>query len=118
MLDLEFVEPEGFLYCRFLDRMDSIRSTEATTMFNDKLAALGHSVVSDDPTATAQTSSSPVSQIVFDLGQVDYVSSAFLRLCMLASRQVKKSSFRIVNTKPQVMKVFKVACLDESFMVS
>lgn len=118
MLDLEFDEPAGLLYCRFYERMDSIRSTEVSIMLNDKLAALGHSATIADPTAMAQASPSPVSQIVFDLGKVDYVSSAFLRLCMQTSKQVKQGSFRIVNTKPQVMKVFKVACLDESFMVS
>jgi anti-anti-sigma factor len=117
MLDLEFDEAAGLLYCRFQDRMDSIQAMQATAVFSDKLAALGHSAASDQSTPLTQAPS-PVSRIIFDLGQVDYVSSGFLRLCLQAAKQVQQGSFRIVNTKPEVMKVFKVAGLDEMLKVS
>jgi len=118
MVEVEFDESTGLLYCRFHDRMDSIQSTQASAAFNDKLASLGHSLEGAQPTAVTTASPSPVSQIIFDLEQVDYVSSAFMRLCLLAAKQVRQGKFRIVNTKPQVMKVFKVASLEKLFVVS
>jgi len=118
MVELDFDESAGLLYCRFYDRMDSIKATQASVIFTDKLAALRHSSASDQPTAMTTAASSPVSQIIFDLDQVDYVSSGFMRLCMQAAKQVQQGRFRIVNTKPQVMKVFKVASLGELFEVS
>ncbi len=118
MLDFEFDEPAGLLYCRFHDRMDSVQAMEASAILNGKLAALGHSGASDHPAAMTQASSSPVTQIVFDLGQVEYISSGFIRLCAQAAKQVQQGGFRVVNTKPLVMKVFKVAGLDELLKVS
>ncbi len=118
MLDFEFDEAAGLLYCRFHDRMDSIQAMQASAILNDKLAGLGHTLVSDQSSEMTQASPSPVNQIVFDLGQVDYVSSGFLRLCLQAAKQMQQGSFRVVNTNPQVMKVFKVACLDELLKVS
>lgn len=50
--------------------------------------------------------------IVYDLGRVEFVSSAFLRLCVLAQRRAGGAGFRIVNVDPVVKRVFKVAGLD------
>jgi anti-anti-sigma factor len=59
--------------------------------------------------ASLAGSSEPV---VFDLSHVEYVSSAFLRLCIFACRQCATQGFRIVNVNPIVKRVFKVAGLD------
>jgi anti-anti-sigma factor len=118
MVEVEFNQTTGLLYCRFHHRMDSIQATQASAFFNDKLAAIGHSAASDQSTGRTEASPSRISEIIFDLDQVDYVSSGFLRLCLQAAKQVQQGRFRVVNTKPQVMKVFKVAYLDELFKVS
>jgi anti-anti-sigma factor len=49
--------------------------------------------------------------IVFDLKNVDYIASSFLRLCGRASNTVKPGSFSIINVTPPVKKVFKIAGL-------
>ena len=49
--------------------------------------------------------------VVFDLKNVDYIASSFLRLCGRASNTVKPGSFSIVNVTPPVKKVFKIAGL-------
>lgn len=118
MLDFEFDEPAGILYCRFRDRMDAVNATQAGTILKDKLAALGLPAAGDDPAGTASAAPSQVSQIVFDLAQVDYVSSGFLRVCLQTAKQMHEASLRVVNTNPQIMKVFKVAGLDELLKVS
>lgn len=118
MLNFEFDEPAGLLCCRFQDRMDSVQALEAGAVLGDKLTSLGHSAVSDDSTAMTQGSLSPVNQIVFDLAQVDYVSSGFMRLCVKTAKEVGQGNFSVINTKPLVMKVFKVAGLGELLQVS
>jgi anti-anti-sigma factor len=50
--------------------------------------------------------------VVFDLANVEYVSSAFLRLCIFACRQCATQGFHIVNVNPNVKRVFKIAGLD------
>ena len=49
--------------------------------------------------------------VVFDLKNVDYIASSFLRLCGRASNVVKPGNFSIINVTPPVKKVFKIAGL-------
>jgi anti-sigma B factor antagonist len=55
--------------------------------------------------------------VAFDLAQVNYVCSAFLRICISAAK-LKGAGFSVVNVTPQVMAVFKMAGLDKAFKVS
>jgi hypothetical protein len=57
-------------------------------------------------------------RIVFDLGTVDYVTSEFLRFSLSAAKGVQKGNFSIVNTGPQVLKVFIIAGLTSILKVS
>jgi anti-anti-sigma factor len=51
-------------------------------------------------------------QITFDLGEVDYVASSFLRLCGKAAQRVGADQFSVVNIRPNIRKVFKIAGLE------
>ena len=55
--------------------------------------------------------------IVFDLDKIDFVSSSFLRICIFAAKKAGAGNFQIINTLPQINKVFKIAGLDQ-FMAS
>ncbi|MCF7790639.1 MAG: STAS domain-containing protein [Victivallales bacterium] len=50
-------------------------------------------------------------QVVFDLKEVDYIASSFLRLCGRASNTVGVENFSVINVSPSVKKVFKIAGL-------
>jgi anti-anti-sigma factor len=50
--------------------------------------------------------------VVFDLDGVEFVSSAFLRLCIYAHRNAGDHGFEIINAAPPIKKVFKIAGLD------
>ncbi|WP_139559200.1 STAS domain-containing protein [Methylotetracoccus oryzae] len=50
--------------------------------------------------------------ITFDLAEVSFVASSFLRLCILATRAVGNGNVCLVNTAPTIKKVFKIAGLD------
>jgi len=77
----------------FEGQMDTVRCEELET---------------DVRCAVAQSSMT----VVFDLAQVDFVSSSFLRLCLTVRQQAGGRGFRIVNVCPPVKRVFKIAGLD------
>lgn len=50
--------------------------------------------------------------VVFDLDNVEYIASAFIRICISSAKAVGEGRFEIINTKPFIMKIFKIAGLD------
>jgi anti-anti-sigma factor len=54
----------------------------------------------------------PVTSVVFDLKDVEFISSAFLRLCIYAHKQAGEEGFQIINVDPSIKRVFKIAGLD------
>jgi len=53
------------------------------------------------------------SQVVFDLADVDYISSAFLRICLRAAKLSGEDKFKVVGVQPGIKKVFKIAAFDK-----
>ena len=51
--------------------------------------------------------------VVFDIGKVDFVSSAFLRICIMTAKKAVDGNFHVVNAAPQIKKVFKIAGMDK-----
>lgn len=45
----------------------------------------------------------------FDLAEVDFIASSFLRLCLQASHKLGVEKVSIVNVSPPIKKVFKIA---------
>jgi len=56
--------------------------------------------------------------VVFDLSGVEYISSCFLRICIMMAKDIGASNFRIINTTPNVKKVFKIAGFDQMIEIS
>lgn len=50
--------------------------------------------------------------VIFDLENVDYVASSFLRICIKTSKKLDYESFSIINVEPHVKKVFKISGCD------
>lgn len=48
-------------------------------------------------------------QIVFDLSDVSYISSAFLRLCLIYCKAAGNRNFKIEHVSPDVFQVFRIA---------
>ncbi|MFA5879156.1 MAG: STAS domain-containing protein [Candidatus Margulisiibacteriota bacterium] len=55
--------------------------------------------------------------VVFDLKDVEYISSSFLRLCVGASKEKGEMNFSIINVTPNVFKVFKMVGFDKLFEI-
>ena len=91
---VEFVESPETLTCRFASRMDTSTCQAIEASVREKATGTPHTVV-------------------FDLAGVDYVSSAFLRLCQIVYKQAGGGKFRICHASPLVTRVFKIAGFDK-----
>jgi len=56
-------------------------------------------------------------RVVFDLAGVDFVFSAFFRVCMSTARRLAPGHFSIVNASQEVKRAFHVVELDYFFQV-
>ena len=56
-----------------------------------------------------------VEELVFDLGAVDYISSAGLRVLLSAQKKMAGKSMVIANSKPAVKEVFDITGFSDIF---
>lgn len=101
MLELTYCAEQARLTCTFAGRMDGSNSPEADARVKAKLAKIGDGA-----------------SVVFDLGGVDYVSSAFLRVIIGAAKTVGEARFSVVNCQPFIKRLFVDAGLDRLFTIS
>jgi len=57
-------------------------------------------------------------KIIFDLKDVDYISSSFIRVCVNVAKQAGAGQFSVVHCQPFIMKTFRLSGLDEILNVS
>jgi acetyl-CoA synthetase len=86
--------------------MDSETSAAMVHVFEAEVATL-HAV------GKGMTAGRSSLTIVFDLASVDYVASAFMRLCLIAVRKAGKGGFSIINATPFVQEMLHMAGLDK-----
>jgi len=56
-----------------------------------------------------------VDELVFDLAQVDYISSAGLRVLLSAQKRMAGKSMKIANSRPAVKEVFDITGFSDIF---
>lgn len=105
MIRCEFDSENKTLNCIFDGRMDGPTSMEADKHLQLKLEEVS--------AATAQ----PSLKVVFDMNSVEYIASAFIRLCLQTAKTVDSGNFSITNTNPFIKKTFKMAGLDQALNV-
>ncbi len=49
-----------------------------------------------------------ISSLIFDFEKLEYISSAGLRQIIITYRKMGADNFKIINTNPEVMEVFKM----------
>ena len=107
MIQYNFDSQRELLTCKFSGRMDSDTSTAAARTFEEQLAtirAAGKGMSGGNPSLT----------IVFDLATVEYVASAFIRICLIAVRRSRKGGFSITNPTPFVQEMLRMAGLEQA----
>ncbi len=60
----------------------------------------------------------PEEHLIFDIAEVNYISSSFIRICVIYSKMAGPDKFSIANCQPLVKKIFKISGLDEFLKIS
>lgn len=58
-----------------------------------------------------------VKEVIFDMKDVEYISSSFLRICLKTLSHTGSEKFGIVNVSPTVLKVFQIANLNSMIRI-
>jgi len=98
MFNISFNETENSLICTFKGRMDSVSAKEIEENFTKQF----HEIYNKHNDI----------KVTFDLDKVDYIASAFMRICLATAKALQEGNFTITNTTPMIKKTFKVAGLD------
>lgn len=81
---------------------------ERVIAFSGQLHAAACGAMNDDLMAACEETDGP---LTFDLAEVTFVASSFLRTVLTVNRQKAQEGFQIINVPPEVKKVFKMAGL-------
>jgi len=104
MIQIDYDDEKRTLHCQFTVRMDSVASAEVAEHLEERLKEAFQS---------AQSGEEPDLKVIFDLEKVDYVASAFLRLCINVAKRLDNECFVVVKCNPAVKKTFTIAGLDK-----
>ena len=91
---VEFNREDKYLVCSFPERLDTSYCLENSEGLLQKIEESGMPVI-------------------FDLQKTNYISSAFLRICLQVCKEKGKEYFSLTNIAPSVKKVFKIAGFDK-----
>ncbi len=103
-MNFEHDATEHKLVCRFPARLD----TPACLVIQEHIAEKINLLKTPGDASLVQGET-----VVFDLQDVTYISSSFIRICMFTAQQFSKGDFSIIHCDPFVKKTFKIAGLDE-----
>ena len=104
MLTFDYNNEEKILRCIFKGRMDAVISAQISSELESKFMSL--TGTDDRKTILEET-------LIFDLKEVNFISSSFIRICVAAGKRVKQGCFSIENCDPFIKKTFKIAGLDD-----
>ena len=79
------------------------------------LAPIGRVDTITSPELEAVVVLDGIDELVFDLAQVDYISSAGLRVLLSSQKKMAGKSMKIVNAKPAVKEVFDITGFSDIF---
>ncbi|MDR0611540.1 MAG: STAS domain-containing protein [Planctomycetaceae bacterium] len=96
---MNFTECDNTLRCIFSGKLDTLTCSGLEETLNKRIAGF--------------LEKQDVACLVFDLSEVDYVSSAFLRICLCHFKSAGKKNFRIENPTPDVRQVFTISGFTE-----
>ena len=100
-MELNFIQQQNKLNCRFSGRLTTEISSAFAEILTKRIEELKRENVSTEPF-----------KIVFDMEDVIYLSSSFLRVCMIAAKKVEKNQFSIINTNQFVKDLLLTAGME------
>jgi anti-sigma B factor antagonist len=96
---MNFIEYDNTLRCIFSGKLDTLTCLGIEDTLNKRVAVF--------------LEKQDVASLIFDLSKVDYVSSAFLRICLCHFKSAGKKNFQIENPTPEVRQVFTISGFTE-----
>ena len=91
-----FVEENGQLRCAFQGALDTVACDKMAESLYARIDASGLA-------------------IVFDLQGVEFMASAFFRICLVVGKKAGSDKFSIIHLSPMCKRMFKIAGLDRIF---
>ena len=79
------------------------------------LAPIGRVDTITSPELEAAVVLDGVEELIFDLAEVDYISSAGLRVLLSSQKKMAGKAMKIANAKPAVMEVFEITGFSDIF---
>jgi hypothetical protein len=107
MVEFNFDKKADTLGCVLNGRMGTDINDQFTASLTGKMGECRNSL--EDPEKL---------KVCFDLKNVNFIASSFIRTCILVSRQVNAGNFNIINATPVIKKTFKIAGLGDLLNVS
>jgi len=95
---VSYVAEEGKLFCKFEPRLDTVHCLGFESEVLGRIKEFG-------------------GDVIFDLEKVNYVASAFLRICLRVCKETGTGRFSMVHVSPEVKKVFKIAGFDQELAI-
>jgi len=102
MVEFIFNKPDNSLVCAFKGRIGTDVNEAVSARLTEKIGDCRNSMT--EPLEL---------KVCFDLKNVTFIASSFIRICIATSRQVTAGNFNIINAIPVIKKTFKIAGLDE-----
>ena len=109
MVNFDHYSREKHLICRFSGRLDTLICTNISEEIQNKLQELKQGQEEKDQLEE---------KIDFDMKEVTFISSSFIRICLITFNHCRKGNFAIINCDPFLKKTFKIAGLDGLLSVS
>ena len=107
MFDFEYNEKEKRVICHLKGRLGADNCDQIDQAIQNKMKEINATFAGDEDLG-----------LDINLKEVDYIASAFIRICLANAKRIKKGSFSIIHTSPVIKKTFKIAGLDEILNVS
>ena len=98
-MPISFTTEDDKLVCAFSGRMDTVSCMEEKDEVKEKIG--DHE-----------------GKVIFDMEQVDYISSSFLRICIESTNSAGNENFSIIKITPNIKKVFMISGLADKLNIT
>jgi anti-anti-sigma factor len=92
---MEVRELDGKLVCTLVGHFDTLQSQKLEELLKARL--------------------SPTQPVIFEMKDVTYICSAFLRVCVYVAKTVSAQNYTLLDVAPPIKRVFKMAGLSPLF---
>ena len=117
-MHFEFEKNSSTLVCSFDERMDTLGSNLADLEIEKKITELSkkHKDVFMTIIENNKEKFEKI-KLVFDLKNVGFISSSFMRICLKFAKKMLAGNFEIINTSLIIKKTFKISGLDKAIKI-